>query len=237
MATTKKVKVALLVRDTSVYPRIHINDFNIASISRALRAGFSIPSVIADEKTYVLVDGWHRCESAVQVYGPDAEIEVEFRQYKNRAAILADAILLQNHGERLQPIDMARCLILAEQVGMQQERLAECLHVGEDWLAALRRRKVADGPDGPIPIKGTLANFAIRQNDRKADGEENPPALNRKQVEANKRANGLPWWFILDQAINVLSGGLVPLDNEKAIFRLKRLSSLLSTAVEKIDAA
>ena len=231
----EKTPIASLIRDETLYPRIQISESNIASIRRALKAGFEIPPVIADRKTKTLIDGWHRVRASEAEYGEDADISVEWRTYRDRSAMLEDAIALQNHGERLQSIDIARCVILAKGMGLQKERLALCLHVTEDWLESLERRKVAQGPDGAFPVKGTLAHFAVHQNNRR-DAGGNPPPFPKNLVQANKRANGASWWFVLDQAINVLSTpGLVPLNHEKAIPRIERLRDLTEAALKKIE--
>src|SRR5580658_269270 len=119
---TEKVKLALLVRNTTIYPRIEISEANVLSIKRSLLAGYAIPPVIADRKTKWVIDGFHRCLATERAYGPTSDISVEWRDYPNKIAMLEDAILLQNHGERLQPIDQARCAILAAELGMQDER-------------------------------------------------------------------------------------------------------------------
>lgn len=228
-----KVKLSTLVLDYTLYPRHHISEFNVNSIMRALRAGFAIPPVIADRKTKKVTDGFNRCESVGRVFGPDADIEVEWRDYKNEAAMFEDAMALNTaHGEKLNSYDMARCAIIAQQLGIQEERLAACLHATVSWLENLRTRKIAEGPDGPMPLKGTLTELAKRQNAAVEAGGE-PKPLTAKQVHANEGSSGVSWWFLLDKAIHALRENILPLTNQKAVLRVQKLHDLSKAWLER----
>ena len=230
-----KVKIAELILDFNLYPRNHVEQFNVHSIARALEAGFKIPAVVADHKTKKVVDGFNRITAVKLIFGDDADIDVEWREYKNERAIFEDAMLLNSaHGERLNSLDMARCAIIADQLKIDQQRLAECLHAKPEWLESLRRRKVAEGPDGPIPVKGTLAHLAKAQNDAaKAGGKPKP--FTARQVRANNEASGMPWYFLIDKAISILEAGLVPMDHPKALHRMKWMQELVNTWVKKAE--
>lgn len=224
-----KVKIAELVLDYDLYPRHQIVAYNVQSIVRALRAGFSLPPVIADRKTKKVTDGFNRITAVGRVYGEGAEVEVEWRDYKSPAAMFEDAMLLNSgHGERLSSFDMARCAILAKDLGIQDAELARCLRATPEFMESLVQRKVAEGPDGPIAIKGTFADLAKAQSAAVADGRD-PKVLSRRQVSANSAASGMPWWFLLDKIIGALEGGAVPVDNEKARERVERLEGLIAS--------
>lgn len=227
-----QTKLAGLVRDFTLYPRHHVLEFNVQSIMRALKAGSWMPPVIADRKTKKVVDGFNRCEAIGRLYGESADIAVEWRDYRDKAAMFEDAMLLNSsHGEKLNAYDMARCTIIAEQLGIQRERLAMCLGATVDWIDKLQHRKVAKGPDGPIPLKGTVTQWAKAQNAIAASGGESKP-LTQRQVQANDGTSGPSWWFLLDKTIHLFRFGLVPF-NEKALSRVEKLLELTSAWLEK----
>lgn len=236
MPKIEKVKLASLIRDFNLYPRTKIVAFNVTSIKRSLEAGFSIPPIVADRKTRLVTDGFNRCQAVENLYGAEAEIEVEWRDYENRAAMFEDAMLLNStHGEKLTPLDQAHCIQLATQLRIQKDRLAACLHAKPEFIDSLKHRKIAMGADGPILVRGTFARFAKDQNDRREAGES-PAPFSRKQTDAIEGCTtSLPWWFLLDATIRLFKGGGVPLNNEKAIPRIQELADLTAKAVQKLE--
>jgi len=232
-----KVKIAELIFNFQLYPRNHIEDFNVQSIARSLEAGFTIPPIIADRKTKQIVDGFNRTTAVRKLYGDFAEIDVEWRDYKSEKAMFEDAMLTNTaHGVRLNSHDMARCAIIAKQLHIDNKRLAECLHAKPEWVDKLRKRKVAEGPEGPMAVKGTLAHLAKAQNNAIEAGRD-PKPFTQKQVKANEESSGMNWWFILDKAISLFEGGIVPIGHEKAIDRVKHIAELAKAWIEKAERA
>ena len=79
----EKIKAVMLIMNNDIYPRSEINKQKIADYKEALRSGVVFPPVIADRKTKEAIDGFHRIKSFIAVKGETAEINVEFRDYKN----------------------------------------------------------------------------------------------------------------------------------------------------------
>jgi hypothetical protein len=222
MATNvKTVPASALVLDYAVYPRHDINDDNLRSIARAIQAGTPLPVIVVEAKTNRVVDGWHRVKATLRVLGVNANITAEYRTYPDEATLLEEAIRLNaGHGARLTRYDQARCSILAEEMGLSEDRLAGALHLTLDSVRDLKVKKTALAPTpagqpaSRIPIKATLIEMHGQQ-------------LSERQVKANDFAGGMTPRFYVNQVINLLEGDLIDESNEQLMGALKRLASLL----------
>lgn len=220
-ANVRTVPAASLVLDHAVYPRHEINDDNVRSLARAIEAGTSLPVIVAQTKTNRVVDGWHRLKATLKVLGADAKITAEFRTYPDEASLLEEAIRLNaGHGARLTRYDQARCSILAEEMGLSEDRLAVALHLTLDSVRDLKDKKTAIAPAPPgqpalrIPIKATLIEMHGQQ-------------LSERQANANKHAGGMSPRFYVNQVINLIEGDLIDEGNEQLMDALRRLARLL----------
>lgn len=213
------VKAASLILDFAVYPRNQIDDTHVLDLARAVEAGIELPPVIADKKSKRVVDGFHRVRRALRD-GPDAEIAVEWRRYKNEADLFLDAVRLNaGHGRRFSHFDQAHCLVIADRMQIDSEYLASALSLTVDRLSHLRMTKTAIGPmQVAIPIKQTLGHLAGQP-------------LTSAQVEGNQRATGAPQMLYVNQLINVIESGTLNIGNERLMERLQHLARLLDSIV------
>lgn len=212
---TTEVAASLLL-DHSLYPRHQISDQNVRDLQRAHEAGAKLPSVIADTKTRKVVDGFHRVTRATKYDGEEAKIQVEWRTYANDGAIFLDAVRLNSgHGLGLNPYDKARVAVLGkEEFHLEADEIASALGMTTESLSSLEMRKTAIGPDSKlVPIKRTLQHFAGRK-------------VTRRQLDAQKRADGHHQRFILGQTINLLSGDLLDREDDTLLDLLEELVRL-----------
>ena len=216
MAKTVTVKAATLVRDLTVYPRHTVDDTHIRELVRALEAGHTLPPVIAELGTRRQVDGIHRTAAVLRHFGADAEIEVQWRTYASDADLLEEAIRLNaGHGRRLAPYDKARCIALAEDIGLTPDRTAAAMGMTVERMDDLRLRKTAIGPGaGLIPIKATSVPYAGRP-------------MSAAQVTGNHRAGGMGQTFYVNQVINLIESDLLDTSNARLMERLAHLMALL----------
>jgi hypothetical protein len=190
-------------------------------MQKALEAGEVLPPVVADKKSKVVVDGFHRTLVVLRK-GPNALIEVLFRPYKNRAEMLLDAMRLNSaHGEKLSSYDKARSVALAEEFKLAPEVVAAALRMTVEQVADLRMRKTAIDPDQKlIPIKLPLRRFAGQQ-------------LTASQIEGNQRAGGMSQLYMINQVINLIEHNLIDTASESVRERLAHLAKLLAKFVKK----
>lgn len=218
------VKMAELLLDYTLHPRASIDNQNLRGMVAALHAGVKLPPIICDRASRRVVDGFHRF-LAGQRLGWDT-IAVTWQDYASEAEVYLDAVHRNaGHGQRLTPYDQARCLLRAQELRIAPEQLAVALSITVDRLADLRLRKLAIDPQTrPVAIKATLAGWGGRQ-------------LDQRQMMANERSSGMRPLFYVNQAINVLEGGLLDLDDPQVRDRLRRLADLLTVALAEVAIA
>ena len=210
------IKAALLVEDPSLYPRLQTNSLEIRDLVDALQSGAILPPIVINKKSRVIIDGWKRRRAHMRVFGVECEMQVDVRGYKNKVEELKDAIALNAaHGQKLCRGDIARCICLAEEFGMDKVDLATAVHLTVERLDHFRLTKTAIAPGGELtPIKYTTQPWAGTK-------------LSKRQFAGNIRASGPNARFLVDQVINLLESDLIDKTNELLMEKLARLAELL----------
>ena len=174
--TTKKVPIAALVEDFSIYPRHDVDSTHVTNIAHAIRAGVTIPMPICEVQSLRIVDGFHRVRAHKRVYGDQAEIEVELRRYKSETELIKEAVTLNSaHGRKFDQQDRTRCILLLKEHGVELDDIAVTLHTTTERVERLMVRVViVDGekhpakpitfPTGDKPRKLTAAQYAVAQS-------------------------------------------------------------------------
>jgi hypothetical protein len=218
-----KLKAASLVEDFNFYPRHSVDDYCVVDYAKAMEAGAIFPPVIVEKKSLRIVDGWKRTRAALKHGGDGAEIEVEFRTYKNDGEMLLDAISLNTvHGQRIERYDLQRCAILGDQFGLSAEKLAAAMHVTPEHLEKIRGK-----------LRSTRSGDVIAN---KQVGQELPLVITVRQAEGIKRAGGGNQVFFVNQVINLIENNLLDTENERLMERLAHLSDVLKPVLEKVSA-
>ena len=214
----RTLKCSELVMDFDLYPRNNIDTHNVRSIANARAAGIEMPPVIADKKSKRVVDGFHRLREKILTDGPDSDIEVIEKTYKDDAAMFLDAMRLNaTHGARLDPCDRTRCTIIAERLSIPLEAVAGALNMPADKLGALRDDRTAKGAGGlAIPLKRTNRHMAGKR-------------LTKRQQEANERSSGMNQAFYVNQVIDLIEAKLLDEEDDNLLERLRHLHGLLET--------
>jgi hypothetical protein len=157
------------------------------------------------------------------VYGGDVKVSVQLRDYESEADLFAAAIALNaDHGRKLAGQDHSRIVIRARQLGLSLDRVSELLHVPADKL---ERRTLVGTPaartadaQSAIPLKRTLAPL-------------NGRALTVAQIEANRKAGGMPATFYVRQISMLLEADALDLADRRLVMELRRLRDLLDGLV------
>jgi len=212
---SSRVAAALLVEDLSVYPRFRVDDVYARRLAEAIRAGAKLPPVVADRASKRIVDGFHRRRAALIAHGPEAEVEVEWRDYRDERELFLDAVRLNaHHGRRLSSGEEVRCLILAEELGLQREVVAQELGLRREIADGKLQRQVASGPLGREPLKPAVRHLA---------GE----VMTERQAEVNRRLGGYHASYYASQLIMLLRSGAIDRSNEKLVQKLRELHEAL----------
>lgn len=125
--------------DATLYPREHVNQAHVGELVDAIAAGASLPALIVDRASRVIVDGVHRWFAATQMKGPHVRITVQWQDYPDRAAIFEDAIRRNaGHGRRFTPKDRQHAVQMAAALSIAPERLAAAMVLTVDRLNRYR---------------------------------------------------------------------------------------------------
>ena len=223
----EKIKAVMLIRNYDIYPRSEINRQKIADYKEALRSGVVFPAVIADRKTKETIDGFHRIESFIAFYGATAEIDVEFRDYKNVWEQRLDAARSNcGHGMQYDHYSQTRCLIWAIEHGEKKdkEEMANALNITLQRVEKLIGSKTAiDQDDKIIPIKRTIRHLAGTK-------------LTSEQIIFNeKEASGKELLKITNELINGFKRDAIDWGNQQLIDALKELRNLLQNKIREVS--
>lgn len=215
---TRMVKLAELVLDFNLYPRVQVDSTHVASLRRAFGAGCEFPPIVVDAKSLRIIDGFHRYNVYKRDLDKQAEIEVVAKRYRNESEMLLDAIRYNaRHGRMFSSYDRAHSVLKATELGVDDVALASALNVDPKYIGELRTDKTAKCGELHVPIKRTIRHMAGRD-------------LTKQQHQANDRLGGMSQMFYVNQLITLIESKLIDRGNEALALRLHRLASLLEAA-------
>jgi hypothetical protein len=138
-----KTKLSLLVLDYTVYPRHKISEYNVNTLLQALESGATLPPIMWDKNTGIVIDGFHRITAYRRKYGPDYIIEGEAIDCKDKKEIIIKGAEINNrHGMRLSAWDQSRCLAIAAANGIVEEIMQKALSIPKERVELLKKRIV-----------------------------------------------------------------------------------------------
>jgi transposase len=199
-----------------------VDAFVVSRYRQAWRTGAAFPPIIADKATREIISGNHRWQSAMDEFGPDFEIPVEYRTFKSRAdALRVMADENAKHGEPMDGITRRRltCAMLVE--GITEKEVAAILGVPvtrlERWgeqsvTVQIGKKTVAR------PVKTGIDTEAVKT----MTGEEYDEHIERDQgMTARHMASQLTRW---------LRNGWVNMNDEKTAAAIKELKAAMREA-------
>jgi len=137
-----------------------------------------------------------------------------------------DAVRINaRHGVPLEPMDQARAVLLAADLGIEPVRLAEALAMRPERLEHLSAGRIATGPDGlPMVLKRTLRGHAGRR-------------LTKAQVAVNDRLIGMRAEYYLGRTIDLIRHNLLDWQSERIVELVRELGEVLEKVKVKTKAA
>lgn len=218
-AVVEMVKLSLLVLDGTFYPRGKTNSVHISHLRGAIRGGATLPPLIVDRKSGIVVDGWHRYHAFLAENGPDSEVPVEYRDYADRRAMFIDMVETNGkHGLPFDSCDVARITELGRRCSVTIADISAALQRDIADIRALRKRKMATGPKGePVVLKTSFQHMAGR-------------TLTAEQTTANDHDQGTQVAIRAHMLTTALREGLVDWTNTKDSAALAELRDELNKA-------
>lgn len=213
-----KRKLAELILDYNFYPRTQIDSSHVRYLRIAHEGGAHLPPPITDRKSKRVVDGFHRVTMYRRI-DPETEINVIEKNYKDEAAMFAEAMRLNaHHGRNLGPFDRMHCILRAEELKMTVDQIAANLSMTVEAIGELKTDRIGnlrvDGVKTEIPIKRTIHHMSGKQ-------------LTKRQYEANDKLGGMNQIFYVNQLIELIEADLLDLSNANLRQRLAYLFDLL----------
>ena len=209
-----KEKISSLKRNYNIYPREGLDGFNVIRIRNAIEAGVELPPVIADKKTKMVIDGFHRVEAVKLISGEDGEILVDYREYKSLAEMFLEAVRLNAaQGKTLLPNDIERILEVAHDLEITPKYLAGALSMTASRIKGFEPTRI----DASISVQDPGIQ---RARSVVAELVKIPEVIKKKKPE-----NKCQLYFIR-QVINFIEQG-VDVENKRLIDQLAELYRLL----------
>ena len=218
-----KVALAELIEDADIYPRHAVDASYVQSLYLALVAGVLLPPPVIDRESRRIVDGWQRVRAYRRFLGPEGTLEVKAIAYKDRAAMITDAVALNAvHGRRLNAIDRTRCVIMLRTAGLTDQAIADALHVPKEHIEKLAV-KLATAKAGNGVIPGTN-KIALKRSVGHMAGQ----LLSKTQAKAHSMMPGTNFTLLAKQLCLAIREGLADLDSAKLVAQLIELRDLLN---------
>ncbi len=212
------IKLSKIKFNDGLYPRKSgLDDHNVNELVRAYTAGVVVPPITIDKKTMVCVDGKHRVRAAEKLEMD--KLPAELKTFKNKAAMLEAAILLNIHGRVLSPYDKAYCTILATAVGLSDTRLQAALCTTAEYLGELKARKIGvDSKGNAMPLKTTMVHMAVQHTNKR---------FTKSQEAGHVKATGMAPLLYVNQVINMLDHNMIDRSNTRLMEGLTDLRDKL----------
>lgn len=224
MTTTKKLSLASLVEDFSLYPRNHVDDVHITDLRRALQAGVELPPIVVDRASLRIVDGVHRRRAMLKHSGEQAVATVVLNSYPDDAAFFMDAVRLNaQHGRKLDRQDQTRIVLKMQEMKVEPYVIASTLFIPEAEVRTLAINVVYGAEQEPHPNKRGFAHLR---------GETLTPL----QLQTIQSVRSGEVGRACRELVRMLQAQLVDLDDPKVVEQLRELSELIQKTLQSIAA-
>lgn len=216
----KRMKAIELVLDWSLWPRQSIGQLDITNVNHmkmALRNGAVLPPVIANEKDYRVVDGFHRTKAVLELFGDDAEIDVDLQDFQDEQEMfLAAGRYNSHHGQPMRPKDRVHFIARARKMKIPWPAIAGVLDVPEKVLKNLYKERTAKTEDGEI--------IPLSYGARGLAGQTLTPV---QEHFVRHGSTGSPSEVHINILINTLQADALEL-SERTVVRLRILNELIN---------
>ena len=232
MGKVVKMKVLELIADWALWPRWEANDLDSTNISRmkeALRAGMELPPIIADAKSFRIIDGFHRQKSYLSVYGEGVESQVELREYKNEGEMYLDATRMNTiQGLPLSPKDKVHVILVGRRMKLPLAKIAEALGMRKEKAQEFIAKRTATTSTGEkIPLSAGAMKLAGKH-------------LNKEQEKFARTSNGMQPIVNARLLLNALRANSSPLTQKELDIYIElrdELTDRINLTLEKKEEA
>lgn len=191
-----KMEIQQLVLDYDIYPRTRVNDYYVARLIAAFKAGAKFPPIIIEAESKRIIDGFHRYH--VYLDQEIKKVEVTPKTYATEADLFADSVRLNiGHGEPLDSYSVKRAVLRLEEYGYAKEQISEVVRLPVANIEKIERGFAFNEKDQPIALKGGLKHLA-------------QTTLSTEKEEVNRHYSGQKATFHLNQLCELLQHDMWP---------------------------
>lgn len=173
----KLLKIADLVCDEKLYPRIKLGWLTAYQYSQAMKSGSEFPPIKVgsfESKLYV-VDGWHRIEARKLL--KEEYIQGEVKKYDSFKDMFVDAVKFNaTHGRPLSVQEKVRIVDILQEYGIEQKQITEIVKIPMEKIEKFTARTI-------ILPNGTK-EYLKSVVDRSGAGNEGQEIFNVRNVES-----------------------------------------------------
>lgn len=225
---TTKMKALELVMDWSLWPRYEANDLdstNVNQLKEAIKAGVALPPIIADKNSFRIIDGFHRVSAYLGLFGDDAEVDVELREYSNDTEMFIESARINSsQGLKLSPKDKVHVMLTLRRKKIPLAKIGEILGMTKEKVQSFLEKRTATVDTGEkIPLSAGAMNLAGKK-------------LTKEQEKYARTANGMLPIVNARLLLNALRANSYPL-TEKEINVLLELRDAINIAVSGLEVA
>lgn len=213
---TLVLKLGKLKEDFSIYPRGNPDDGHVHHIVDAMNAGVILPDIIAEDKTWRIVDGWHRERGLYKIHGEkkakNLDIRIIARTYASEIQLFLDVNSLNSaHGRALTTYDRRRAVLIAEQLGIDPALMATVLNTTVERIHSLKTTcATVENTRVVTPLKMPIRHMAGQQ-------------LTQEQADIIPKLGGNQQMFYVDQLLMLIDSKMLNTANEPLMEKLQLL--------------
>lgn len=176
------MKCAELIFDWRLYPRFKIAELDASNLERirtARKAGIKLPPCRANKKDRRITDGFHRVTVEMELFGDDAEVEVELINYERDVDMLLDSARVNSSGPLpLEAKDRAHVIFTAMKMRASAESIAAALGMNPRDIKKFQERHTVVQRDGvPVPMPTAAVTINRGKTPTREDVEDHMPHM------------------------------------------------------------
>jgi len=226
-----QLQVNRLVKDSSIYPRTQLNLAHVSELAEKLRAGAVLPPVIANRQTLQLVDGFHRVEAYISVFGGDYLIQVDDREYASERDMYSDALSLNTrHGLGIVGAELISAIIKAQNFGFTNLEISRCLSITQTRVETLIRTRVAtisQVQPAHVQFAPARTQTGALQAVKRSVSHLGGRTITQNQANAMVKLPGISQRLLFEQVRLIVENNMVNSENASIISELRKLKSAL----------
>lgn len=220
----QNIKAVLLIEDFDLYPRSAVDSVHVGEIVNAIEAGYKMPPIIVDADSKRIVDGFHRVRAVIRMFGDEADIVADFRNYPSKKDMYLDAIRLnRGRGKDLNGAEMTGAILKGSEMKISIENLASVCGVTCERVKAIIGTKT-------VEIRGGHGKrTALHRSVHHMAGK----IVTKKQAEIIESAPGQTMSLLLRQLNDLIENNLIDWEDVIVCQEFTRLETNMKSCQEK----